>query len=60
MTPSTRGTTKRKRPDQPGTSINVRLQPTHLSALDHWIEGQGGGISRPEAIRAILATALEL
>jgi hypothetical protein len=41
-----------------GTSINVRLQPAQLAALDQWIEAQNAAISRPEAIRAILARIL--
>nr|WP_223806787.1 ribbon-helix-helix protein, CopG family [Novosphingobium sp. LASN5T] len=39
--------------------IGVRLQPDQLAALDAWIEAQGERLSRPEALRRILATALE-
>lgn len=37
-----------------GTSINVRLQPSQLAALDKWISAQPEPVTRPEAIRAIL------
>lgn len=46
-----------KRPGQSGTPLLVRLQPDQLAALDAWIEAQGGGISRPEAVRRIIAAA---
>lgn len=42
-----------------GLSINVRLQPEQLSALDAWIEGQAEPRpSRPEAIRQLIDKAL--
>ncbi|MGQ2941565.1 MAG: hypothetical protein ACT6Q7_14075 [Blastomonas fulva] len=52
---SIRATIKRKgRPATgKGTPISVRLQPDQLAALDAWIEAQGGGISRPKAIRLL-------
>ncbi|MBY0620808.1 MAG: ribbon-helix-helix domain-containing protein [Sphingomonas ursincola] len=37
--------------------MSVRLQPDQLAALDAWIEAQGGGISRPEAVRRIIGAA---
>jgi hypothetical protein len=40
--------------------IGVRLLPDQLAALDRWIAETDGGLSRPAAIRAILASALEL
>ncbi|WP_273303738.1 ribbon-helix-helix domain-containing protein [Sphingomonas ursincola] len=56
---SIRATTKRKgRPATgKGVPISVRLQPDQLAALDAWIEAQGGGISRPEAVRRIIGAA---
>jgi hypothetical protein len=38
----------------------VRLQPDQLAALDAWIAGQPKPVSRPEAIRAMVAAALVL
>jgi hypothetical protein len=38
-----------------GTLIGVRLQPSQLKALDAWIDKQDASLTRPEAIRAILA-----
>jgi len=35
--------------------VGVRLHPEQLTALDAWIEKQGEDLSRPEAIRRILA-----
>jgi hypothetical protein len=54
---SINGAKKRGRGRPPtglGTSINVRLQPEQLAALDAWIAGQPEPSSRPEAIRQIL------
>jgi len=42
-----------------GTSINVRLQPDQLAALDAWIERQGEPRpTRPEAIRLMMEQRL--
>jgi hypothetical protein len=42
-----------------GKSINVRLQPAQLAALDAWIAGQGGdSLTRPEAVRMLVEIAL--
>jgi hypothetical protein len=41
-----------------GTLIGVRLQPSHLKALDAWIAKQATPVSRPEAIRAMMETIL--
>lgn len=38
-----------------GKMIGVRLQPHELQKLDAWIDAQGGGLSRPEAIRRLIA-----
>ena len=43
-----------------GTLIGVRLQPRHLKALDAWIAKQKPSVTRPEAIRALLAEALDV
>ena len=43
-----------------GTSINLRLQPDQLSALDAWIEHQPNNLTRPEAVRQLLTVALDL
>lgn len=39
--------------------VGVRLQPPQLKALDVWIERQPAKMSRPEAVRKILANALD-
>jgi len=41
-----------------GHLVGVRLQPPQLSALNAWIEDQPKKMSRPEAVRQILAKAL--
>ena len=38
-----------------GEPILVRLQPAQLAALDAWMGRQDAGLSRPEAIRRLLA-----
>jgi hypothetical protein len=42
-----------------GLLVGVRLQPPQLQALDAWIEAQSTKMSRPEAVRKLLATALD-
>lgn len=42
-----------------GQMLGVRLQPELLSALDAWIGQRAVKISRPEAIRTIIADALK-
>jgi len=58
---SIKGTIKRGR-GRPATgrgeSINVRLQPDQLAALDAWIAHQPAPPSRPEAIRHALSEFL--
>lgn len=51
---------KRGRPPTGGRGqlIGVRLQPDQLAALDAWIAEQPEGLSRPEAIRKLLAERL--
>ena len=43
-----------------GTLIGVRLHSRHLKALDAWIAKQKPAVTRPEAIRALLAEALDV
>jgi hypothetical protein len=43
-----------------GTLIGVRLQPSHLIALDAWIARQSQTVTRPEAIRAMMETILHI
>ena len=55
--------TKKRRgplPTGKGTLIGVRLQPAHLKALDAWVAKQKPPVTRPEAIRALLAEALDV
>jgi len=42
-----------------GAQIQVRLQPPELEALDAWIERQPEPMSRPEAIRRLIAASLK-
>jgi metal-responsive CopG/Arc/MetJ family transcriptional regulator len=49
----------KRRPDQPGTLIGVRLQPDALARLDAWIARQVPPFpSRPEAVRRLMEMAL--
>jgi hypothetical protein len=43
-----------------GTLVGVRLQPSHLVALDAWIAKQTTPVTRPEAIRAMMETILHI
>ena len=47
-------------PTGKGTPIQVRLQPSQLAALDGWIAKQDAPLTRPEAIRAMMETALNI
>ena len=59
MSSSTRDNTKRKRAQQTGTLVGVRLQPDGLAALDAFIaQSAEPGASRPEAIRTLMGEAL--
>lgn len=58
MSTSSRDNTKRKRPEQTGTLVGVRLQPDQLQKLDDWIAATGDPITRPEALRRILDATL--
>lgn len=50
---------KSRRPGQSGQFVGVRLQPVDLEALDRWIEAEGTDLSRPEAIRRLMRSALD-
>jgi hypothetical protein len=50
----------KRRADQPGTLVGVRLQPDPLAALDAWIAAQPDTPSRPEAVRRLLGRALAI
>src|SRR5260370_37688083 len=55
--------TKKRRGPAPtgkGTLIGVRLQPSHLRALDAWIAQQHVPLTLPEAIRAMMETILHI
>ena len=49
-----------KRSAVKGTLIGVRLQPSHLVALDAWIAKQNTPVTRPEAIRGMMETILHI
>ena len=52
---------KRKlgRPPVGSTLVGVRLPPTELAALDAWIAKQAEPMSRPEALRRLVDSALK-
>jgi hypothetical protein len=50
---------RRKRPTEEGTPVVVRLQAEQLKQLDDWRRKQLDLPTRPEAIRRLLASALE-
>lgn len=58
MSAATRDNTKRKRADQAGTLVGVRLQPDQLAEVDAWRKRQDDAPTRPEAIRQLVAHAL--
>lgn len=45
-------------PTGQGTPVQVRLQPDMLNAVDGWIEKQPGPMTRPQAIRLLVAKGL--
>lgn len=61
MARSISGTEKRGRgrPRTNPQSIHLSMQPDQLAALDAWIAKQREPVSRPEAIRQLLARALK-
>jgi hypothetical protein len=48
------------RPPVGATLVGVRLPPVDLAALDKWIARQPEPMSRPEALRAMMAMVLEM
>ena len=53
--------TKKRRGPPPtgkGTLIGVRMQPDDLASLDSWMTSDGRGLTRPQAIRALIEMAL--
>ena len=62
MAPQVTVITKKRKGPAPtgkGKMIGLRLQPDLLAAVDDWIRAQRPEVSRPEAIRRILADALK-
>jgi hypothetical protein len=60
MASSIRDNTNRRRAQQTGTLVGVRLQPDGLAALDAFIaQSAEPGSSRPEAIRTLMDEALK-
>ena len=49
---------RRTRPDQSGLLVGVRMQPAQLARLDAWRTAEGGGLTRPEAMRALIEHGL--
>lgn len=47
------------KPTGKGEPIMVRIQPELLDAIDAWISSQPEKLSRPEAIRRLVAKALK-
>lgn len=50
---------RRGRPATGSTGIMVKMPPDQLAVLDAWIDARPEKVSRPEAVRRILGTALE-
>jgi hypothetical protein len=42
-----------------GIGVQVRFPPDELEALDDWISRDGGLLSRPQAIRRLVGSALK-
>ena len=63
MAKSTVSDNRKKRIGRPpvgATLVVVRLPPLDLAALDRWIARQPEPMTRPEALRAMMATVLEI
>jgi hypothetical protein len=50
---------KRGRPVVNSTPITLRLVPDQLAKLDAWIAAQPDPVSRPEAVRIMIAIVLD-
>jgi hypothetical protein len=48
------------RPPVGATLVGVRLPPSDLATLDKWIAKQSDDMTRPEALRAMMAMVVEL
>lgn len=59
MSKATRDITKKKRPQQTGTPVMVRMQPDQLEAVDAWASAQDDAPSRPEAVRRLVDQGLK-
>jgi hypothetical protein len=51
---------RRGRPRIGATPVNTRFPPHELANLDAWIERQQNTVSRPEAVRRLVAAILEI
>jgi len=63
MAKSTVSDNRKKRIGRPpvgATLVGVRLPPSDLAALDKWIARQPGEMTRPQALRAMMAMVMEL
>ena len=49
----------KRRAKQSGTLVGVRLQPDLLNDVDAWISRQEKQVTRPEAIRTMVAVHLK-
>lgn len=58
MTSPRRTYTRKNRPAQAGELVGVRLQPAQLARIDAWRTQVGSAMTRPEAMRALIALAL--
>ena len=47
------------RPPVGSTGVMVRLPPDQLAAVDNWAASEGIALSRPEAVRRLVAKGLE-
>ena len=48
------------RPPVNAVPVMVRIPPADVAALDKWIAKQPGEMTRPEALRAMMAMVFEL
>jgi hypothetical protein len=63
MAKSTVSDTRKRPPGRPAvgsTGIMVRMPPSDLVALDRWIAKQPEELTRPEALRVMMAMVIEL
>ena len=63
MSKSTVSDTRKRAPGRPpvgSTGVMVRMPPSDLAALDKWIARQPEEMTRPQALRAMMAMVVEL